>query len=753
MNFIGAQHQANVGDLCISDSGTTNTILKSKKYFSKLKPTNGTVGTISGPVDVIEGIGMAHFVLPNATNFLINNALFSPKSNRNLLSFSDIYLNGFDIRTITLGDKKYMLIVDKDHVLEKLPTLPNGLHYTYINVVETNMSKKNNVTLRYLVYGMTGHPGSTMMRRIIGSTNGHPLKEQKIPQTGTFTQCTSCSLGKLIVRPSPSKIEKELPTFLERIQGDICKPIHPPCGPFRYFMMRQVDGLMFAYYQLAMWHFAKFLAQIIKLRAHFPDYSIKRLDNAGEFTSQAFNDYCMSVGIVIEHSVAHVHTQNGLAESLKKRLQLIARPLIMRTKLPVSIWGHAILHAASLIRIRPSAYHTYIPLQLAFGQEPNISHLRIFGCAVYVPIAPPQRTKMGPQRRLGIYVGYETSSIIRYLEPLTGDVFTACFADCHFNETMFPALGGEKKIKENDVSWCEPSLSYLDPRTKQCEMEVQKIMHLQEIANQLPDAFTDTKRVTKSYIPAVNAPARVDVPVGQTNDKVTEESKTRLKRGRPLGSKNKNPRKRKGIEIATGEEKSVPEETQNIKLPAEEDMDDTNKEVAINYGYMENVWNENKMRNIDDIFSYAVTCDVFGNDDPEPTSVIECQNRQDWVKWKDAIQVELDSLNKRKVFGPIVLTPEAVKPVGNRWVFVRKRNEKNEIMRYKARLVAQGFSQRPGIDYEKTYSPVMDAITVDPALLRPDEMIMILNLYLVNSNQDQDQKTNESVLQSTDPVH
>jgi hypothetical protein len=50
-------------------------------------------------------------------------------------------------------------------------------------------------------------------------------------------------------------------------------------------------------------------------------------------------------------------------------------------------------------------------------------------------------------------------------------------------------------------------------------------------------------------------------------------------------------------------------------------------------------------------------------------------------------------------------------PVGYKWVFVRKRNEKNEIIRYKTRLVAQGFSQRPGIDYEETYSPVMDAIT------------------------------------------
>ena len=58
-----------------------------------------------------------------------------------------------------------------------------------------------------------------------------------------------------------------------------------------------------------------------------------------------------------------------------------------------------------------------------------------------------------------------------------------------------------------------------------------------------------------------------------------------------------------------------------------------------------------------------------------------------------------------------VPTPENVKPVRYRWVFVRKRNENNEIVQYKARLVAQGFSQRPDIDYEETYSPVMDAIT------------------------------------------
>ena len=60
------------------------------------------------------------------------------------------------------------------------------------------------------------------------------------------------------------------------------------------------------------------------------------------------------------------------------------------------------------------------------------------------------------------------------------------------------------------------------------------------------------------------------------------------------------------------------------------------------------------------------------------------------------------------MFGPIVQTPKDVNPVGYKWVFVRKRNERNDITRYKAQLVAQGFLQKPGIDYEETYSPVMD---------------------------------------------
>ena len=76
-------------------------------------------------------------------------------------------------------------------------------------------------------------------------------------------------------------------------------------------------------------------------------------------------------------------------------------------------------------------------------------------------------------------------------------------------------------------------MSHFDPHTNQCELEVQRIIHLQNLKNQLPDAFIDTKKVTESHIPAANALAWIDVH----KEQLTNESQIHLKRGRPIGSK------------------------------------------------------------------------------------------------------------------------------------------------------------------------------------------------------------------------
>ena len=129
-------------------------------------------------------------------------------------------------------------------------------------------------------------------------------------------------LEKYIIHCLPfPKISYGAKAPLKIVHVDICGPIQPPSGPFRYFMVLVDASCRWSHVCLLSTRnvaFARLLAQIIKLRAQFPDYPIKsiRMDNAGEFTSKSFDAYCASLGIEIEHPVAYVHTQNGLAKSL-----------------------------------------------------------------------------------------------------------------------------------------------------------------------------------------------------------------------------------------------------------------------------------------------------------------------------------------------------------------------------------------------------------------------------------------------------
>ena len=89
----------NGGEICLADSATTHTILQDQKYFSHITLVEANVNTISGPTNYIDGSKRATIMLPCGTIFHINDALYSVRSRRNLLSFKDIRLNGYHIET------------------------------------------------------------------------------------------------------------------------------------------------------------------------------------------------------------------------------------------------------------------------------------------------------------------------------------------------------------------------------------------------------------------------------------------------------------------------------------------------------------------------------------------------------------------------------------------------------------------------------------------------------------------------------
>ena len=91
--------------------------------------------------------------------------------------------------------------------------------------------------------------------------------------------------------------------------------------------------------------------------------------------------------------------------------------------------------------------------------------------------------------------------------------------------------------------------------------------------------------------------------------------------------------------------------------------------------------------------------------EPEPVTVRQARMRKDWPRWRDAMGAEIKSLVSKDTWREESL-PVGRRTVGCKWVFKIKRNADGEIVKYKARLFAKGYSQVPGVDFEETYAPV-----------------------------------------------
>ncbi|KAJ0412135.1 hypothetical protein ATCC90586_004055 [Pythium insidiosum] len=97
--------------------------------------------------------------------------------------------------------------------------------------------------------------------------------------------------------------------------------------------------------------------------------------------------------------------------------------------------------------------------------------------------------------------------------------------------------------------------------------------------------------------------------------------------------------------------------------------------------------------------------------DEVPTSYSEAMASPDAKQWKEAIRSEIRSHVQNHTWD-MVRRPHGVKVIGSKWVFARKYDEHGNVVRHKARLVAQGFLQTQGRDYFDTYSPVASMNTI-----------------------------------------
>ena len=118
---------------------------------------------------------------------------------------------------------------------------------------------------------------------------------------------------------------------------------------------------------------------------------------------------------------------------------------------------------------------------------------------------------MTPHRIRGIYLGYDSPSIIRYKLPQSDDIYKARFQNCKFIENKFPGSQTQTnqtlKFKDLETLTLNP-----DPRTTLADSEVIKLLHLQHLAENIPDGFHSRPRIVRSPVPGSGNPVPIAPP-------------------------------------------------------------------------------------------------------------------------------------------------------------------------------------------------------------------------------------------------
>ncbi|KAL3693521.1 hypothetical protein R1sor_007172 [Riccia sorocarpa] len=257
---------------------------------------------------------------------------------------------------------------------------------------------------------------------------------------------------------------------------------------------------------------------------------------------------------------------------------------------------------------------------------------------------------MGPQRRIGIYVGFVSPSIIKFIELASGGLFNARFADCVFDEAVFPALEGEVQgMPEKQLyfspEWPASKPMHLDPPSQQRHDEVYRILNLHRLIMVKPDAVLHLPK--SILVPTTSTP--VEIP---TDWKPANQSEARKRRGRPPGSKNK---KVKAPTLPTNPslETNLPAVLHPIAQVETSCNVEPSKEVLVFHtavGVQVLTW-ERQTTHVDDVFCFNVAAILEDEDDEVPKSYEDAKRSKNWKKWQEAVTSELHSLTKRKVFG------------------------------------------------------------------------------------------------------
>lgn len=541
-------------------------------------------------------------------------------------------------------------------------------------------------------------------------------------------ECVGCLKGKMHRTPMTGTINHNANEVLSLLVADTMGPFRiPTLAGGRYILVVMDVHTRYLHVHILKHkdEAAQIIINLIKQAQTQTGKKAKVVhsDGGGEIVNKTLADFFTDNGTLHTTTTAGTPQHNALVERVNRTIMEMVRAMLYHSKAYLPLWGEAVNTAAYILRRSLTRAHSSLtPLQSYTGRKPDVSNLHVFGCDVYYHVLKEKRQgKLDERARKGIFVGYSKSNDLYYriYDVEKRDVIVSrdvTFYDESFNEM--------KRLRESEE-----------------KNESVKVSGVSE-GDALPDDMMD--RLDELF-PLLAS----DHPHTQNND---DEQQRRLKASHNnKQDKHEHERQDRDSASVSQQERSEREhDNEHVSSPhsnpsltqvqasdARTSEDDTARvDSAVKEGRSNNESGtlrrssrQKRTRFSIDPDDYAEAADSeechtatqsataihkrtrTQTDDHEsdvPLTYQQAVRGRDAKFWLPAIKKELNSHIKNRTWS-VVKKLEGMNIVTTKWVFVKKRNEKGEVVRYKARWVARGFTQAYGIDYDETFSPVLKA--------------------------------------------
>ena len=380
-----------------------------------------------------------------------------------------------------------------------------------------------------------------------------------------------------------------------------------------------------------------------------------RFDGRGEYTSKVFESYLAFNGIFHQIFCPYIPQQNGLVERKHRHLIETTITLISQASLPSQYWSFAVQIVVSLVILLPTNTLGFLsPWFKLYAQHLDITHLKVFGCACYPYLRSYTHHKLEHRTKECLFLGYSTiSKGYLCLDLHTNHFYTSWHV--LFNESEF---------------------SFLHFKSSGSTSFASKLAHNVWLSNLLYLQSSNQPFILGSYVPS--------------NTHSTTENPTSISPSSPsLSTSPSHPSLPTPFVSSNPTASFVP----HSPLPP---ADDDPALPLVTITHPMTTRSKNSITKPKLCFKVVLDYDIASQ----------------YPQWTKAMDVEFAVLHKQQTWS-LVLPFPCVNLVGCKWVNKLKLNSDDTITRYKAKLVAKGFHQQAGIDYNKTFSPV-----VKPALVR-----------------------------------